>query len=80
MAQYLFNVGIILIFYTSLSTLYTLGAKQNGFVLPFFLAGLLWSRQTGPQKNRTKADPGGRNTEGGRHCVELETVYVVLYF
>lgn len=52
LAEYLFNLGIILIFYISLSALYTVGAKQGIFVLPFLLAVLLWSRQTRP-KNKS---------------------------
>lgn len=43
------STSVALIFYISLSVLYTVGAKQGIFVLPFFLAVLLWSRQTCPK-------------------------------
>lgn len=52
MAEYLFNLGIIFIFYISQRSVNS-GVKQSIFVLPFLLAMLLWSRQTRP-KNRSR--------------------------
>lgn len=52
MADYLFNLGIILIFYISLKALYTEGQKHFFLSVPFFLAVLRWSRQTRP-KNKS---------------------------
>lgn len=63
MAEYLFNLGIVLIFYISLSTLYTVGGKQGCPPLPSCCAPPVPTDMF----QKTKANPDGQSTERGQN-------------
>ena len=67
MAEYLFNLGIVLIFYISLGTLYTVGEKQGCPPLPSCCAPLVPTDTS----QKTKASPGGQSTERGQNKTKV---------
>lgn len=68
MAEYLFNLGIILIFYISLSALYTVRKNTVFLSSPSFL---LYSSGPDRQVPNTKGTPDGQSTERGQNKLKL---------
>lgn len=78
MVDYLFNLGIILIFYISLKALYTEGQKHIFLSVPFFLAVLRWSRQTCPKNKSHPLSLVSGHFLSGATCLSVQAHSVCL--